>query len=362
MADNQAVGGQGMIRVKFMTKAPADHGRGEWLKRFPGNRPFFGNCAFVFDPHCDSYDWLVVYDDLPMAGGRRRKHWEEALHCPRGRTILITTEPSTIKPYGQGFMQQFGYILTSQEPWCVRHPGAIFSQPGLIWFYGNHGDGASYDYLCSHWPEEKQYDLSTVCSEKRQRHTLHNDRYRFTQRLKSDFPTMDVFGHGVRYIEDKSEALDPYRYHLAIENHIAPHHWTEKLSDCFLGMSLPFYYGCPNVFEYFPEKSLIEIDIFKYDEAVERIRQALRDDEYSARLPALREARDLFLKRYCTFALLSAVIEERHSAASSPASGTEVILSRHAWRQASPVHQLSFALEKSYFRMRHSLFRLFKHP
>ena len=49
--------------------------------------------------------------------------------------------------------------------------------------------------------------------------------------------------------------------HIAVENHIAPHHWTEKLSDSFLGYCLPFYIGCPNAADYFPEQSFIGLDI-----------------------------------------------------------------------------------------------------
>jgi hypothetical protein len=34
----------------------------------------------------------------------------------------------------------------------------------------------------------------------------------------------------VRYVERKNDALDPYRYHVVVENHRCPHHWTEKLA------------------------------------------------------------------------------------------------------------------------------------
>jgi len=348
------------IRVKFMTKAPVDHDRSEWLKRFPGSRPVWGRCEYIFDQEATDYDWVVVYDDLPARAGGPRKHWEEVLACPRAHTMLITTEPSSIKPYGQGFLRQFGHVLTSQESWCIRHPGAIFSQAGLIWFYGNHGEGASHDYLRSHLPVEKTRDIATVCSSKQQKHTLHNDRYRFTQRLKADLPEMDVFGHGVRFIEDKSEALDAYRYHLAIENHICEHHWTEKLSDCYLGMSLPIYYGCPNIADYFPEESYLEIDLFNYDASLATIQKAIVDDEYSQRLSAIKEARRLFLEDYCTFALISRLVETRHDPGRI-VDPEATILSRHAWRNASVSNQLSFVWEKSYFRVRHSLFQKFKH-
>jgi len=41
-------------------------------------------------------------------------------------------------------------------------------------------------------------------------------------------------------MNDKAAALDPYQYHIAIENHVFTHHMTEKLPDAFLGYTLPF--------------------------------------------------------------------------------------------------------------------------
>jgi hypothetical protein len=344
------------IRVKFLAKSQPHRDYSNWLKRFPGGVPKWGRCEFVFEQDAREYDWLVVYDDLPPREGERFTMWEELLPCPRAQTLLVMTEPSTIKVYGRGYVRQFGAVLTSQEPWIVRHPGAVFSQTGLVWFYGVPTGRASYDSIVAHPPEEKDANISTVCSSKQQRRTLHRLRFEFTQKLRAAVPELDVFGHGVRFIEDKAEALDRYRYHVAIENHICRHHWTEKLSDCFLGLCLPLYHGCPNVADYFPEESFIPIDITDFPSALETIMKTVRDREYEKRLPALREARRLVLEQYSLFPLVSGLIEERTPggpARISPADTPETILSRHAWRRRSPLHALSFGLEKAAVSLRH---------
>ena len=41
-----------------------------------------GRYEFVYDPACRDYDWLVVFDELPVAC--------EELACPREHTILCT--------------------------------------------------------------------------------------------------------------------------------------------------------------------------------------------------------------------------------------------------------------------------------
>jgi hypothetical protein len=335
------------IQVKFLTKSKPNDEFRAWHGRFPGGIPLRGSCHFSFDRDERNYDWLVVYDDLPSVSGERFTLWEEALACPRAQTLLITTEPSTIKIYGKVFLRQFGHVLTSQEPWIVRHPGAIFSQTGLIWFYGGCGPKGSYDYISAHSPLDKSCDISTVCSSKQQKHTLHNARFEFTQKLKAVLPSLDIFGHGVRFIDDKADALDTYRYHVAIENHVCPHHWTEKLSDAFLGSCLPFYHGCPNAADYFPEESFIPINIHDFGESAERICKAIRDREYEKRLPAILESRRLVLDTYSLFPLLSRLIAERHPAlppAADPPGQT--ILSRHALRRRHPGSAVSLGLEK----------------
>lgn len=342
------------VRVKFFLKS-VNLSEGERLARcFPTGIPQWGNCKFTFDQDSNDYDWLVVYDDLPSVAGERHSLRCERLSCDPYRTLFITAEPSTIKTYASRFLGQFGHVLTSQEPWALRHPNAIFSQPALIWFYGRHDPSITYDRMLSTAPVSKTALLSTVCSSKQQTHTLHKARYQFTQKLKSVIPDMDIFGHGVRPIKDKSEAVDAYRYHLAIENHVCRHHWTEKLADALLGHCLPLYHGCPNVFDYFPEESLIPIDIGKPDDAIEIIQRAVRDSEYEKRVKAISEARRLVLEKYGIFAVVSKLVSELHSKKTESNNANQgLILSRRAHRMNNISNMMTYLAEMFMNRIRH---------
>ena len=270
--------------------------------------------AFTFDPEARDYDWLAVYENLPPTGDERRPMRVEPLACAPENTVLFTTEPSGIKIYGRAFTRQFGHVVTSQEPFALRHPGRIWSQAGLRWFYGDSSRHLmTADEIRNHFPQ-KTRALGTVCSTKRQGHTLHRLRYDFTQAMAARLPGMDVFGRGHRPIDDKAESIDPYKYHLAIENHLAPHHFTEKLADAFLGLSLPFYFGAPNAADYFPAESFIPIDIRKPDEAFRIMSEAMAGGEYEKRLPAIREARRRVLEDHNIFTLLADVIERNGTA------------------------------------------------
>jgi len=330
-----------LIKVMFLGKDPVE----SWIRQFPGKITKWGNCEFFFETNQNEYDWLVVYNDLPDSVN------DEKFLCRQEHTLLVTTEPASIKCYGQSFTSQFGHVLTSQPEWALIHPGRIYSQPALQWFYGrNDKDYISYDEMLSSPSLDKTKTIATVCSNKKQRHTLHNQRYHFVQKLKKMLPELDVFGHGVRAMDDKAEALNPYKYHIAIENFIGEHHWTEKLSDPFLGCCLPFYCGCPNTADYFPPESFIALDIRDPARAAQIIREAIANGEYERRLPAILEARRLVLEKYNLFAVLSSIIENCHDPSLTVSSRYEV-LSRRLLRRRKPSVAVRDFLEKSKVRI-----------
>lgn len=341
------------IKIKFLSKYKPGHDGEGWLKMFPSNTPRWGNCYFIFDRHCRDYDWLVVYDDLPSVAGERHPLWEEALACNPRHTLLITTEPSSIKVYGKAYLKQYQWVLSSQESWALgHHPGQIFEQPALIWFYADTPPRCDYDTILSHVPTAKTLDVSTVCSSKRQGNTLHRTRYDFTQALKALLPQLDIYGHGVRPLVDKADALDDYRYHLAIENFSGPHHWTEKLSDAFLGGCLPFYYGCTNLNDYFPADSFVLIDINDPEKTAKLLQQAIQENWYEKRLPAILQSRRLVLEKYGTIATITRLVNKRHSASESRSVDQKTTIKSRRRTNKNPINAIHYLLEKQINRLK----------
>ncbi|RKX47709.1 MAG: glycosyltransferase [Verrucomicrobia bacterium] len=335
------------IRVKFFSPSP------QWLRMFPGREPVWGNCRFIFNQDEQHYDWLVVYGDLHTHRGERITATRVKLQCPPEHTLLITTEPSSITTYGSDFLNQFGYVLTGQEDWAIKHPGKIHSQPALRWFYGNAREcenSLDYDFMKANPPESKSMIISTVCSTKAQKHTMHYKRAQFIERMCKALPEMDRFGRGIKEVNDKAETLDAYRYHIAIENHVCDHWWTEKLSDAFLGMTLPFYHGAPNASEYFPKDSFIPINIFDFEASLKTIRSAIDNNEFEKRLPLIREARSLVLEKYNIFAVLSELIAQHHSIEANPESD-RYLYPRRLLRR-NPIIAIRVGLEKTAMRIK----------
>jgi hypothetical protein len=289
------------IKVKLLNRSSLANEESVFKKQSPKSEAKWGSCSFTFNPLAKEYDWLVIIDDMPKIIPNRT----EQLSCPKENTILVTTEPTSITRYGRAFAKQFNYLITNQDEKVLPHPNAIRSQTGMLWFYGK-----DYDSIVSVKHPNKTKKISTVCSNKQQGHTLHKLRYEFTKIMEERIPELERFGRGFKWIETKAEAIDDYEFHVAIENQYAPHVWTEKLADPFLGYAVPIYYGCPNVYDYFPEDSLILIDIYDVEGSIEKIKKVIAiPGEYERRLPAVKEARRRVIEEYNLLAMINTIVE-----------------------------------------------------
>ena len=288
-----------MKKVKFLYKNSfKDYGQ-SWLRMLPNNRNQLNDCEFIFDADDVNYDWLIVYNNLP-------DDKKTLVSCPKENTIFITSEPSSISYYGKKFINQFGYVLTAQEEYALSHHNKIYQQPALRWFYeADLSKPTNLEQLKNNIPLRKNNLISTICSDKTSNFTLHKKRLRFLEYTKKQIPELIHYGRGFNQIIDKSEGLKSYKYHIVIENHVANHWWTEKLSDAFLGCTLPFYYGAPNINQYFSDKAIIKIDINKPKTAIQIIKSAIKNNEYEKRLNFILKARKKLIDEYSIFSVLS---------------------------------------------------------
>ncbi len=231
-------------------------------------------------------------------------------------TLFIAGEPLQKKVYPKRYYRQFGHVVDSHTE--SHHPHLHVSALGLNWHvgldrtYGGYRYG--YDFLSELRPTTKQNRISVVCSNasktegQRQRLALLNElKRRLGDRLVH-------FGRGFMPIDDKMEAILPYRYHLVLENCIQPNYWSEKLADAYLGWAFPVYLGCPNVAEYLPEEAFISINGMQV-EAVAQCIDALLDTPLSNfQQSALAEARQRILNIYNPFAWASFWAERLYQA------------------------------------------------
>ncbi len=311
-------------KIKIISRGSSNKEESLFKKQTMYNSGELNNCIFTFDASNSKYDWLVVIDDLPKVLPNRT----EVLKCPKENTILVTTEPSNITKYGKKFASQFQYLITNQDEKSLPHFNATRSQTGNVWFYGKR-----LDEIIEVKNPTKTKKISTVCSNKQQGHTIHKLRYEFTKIMEEQIFELDRFGRGFKWIETKAEAIDDYEFHVAIENQYAPNVWTEKLADAFLGYAVPIYYGCPNVFDYFPEDSIILIDIYDIDGSIKKIKEIISiPGEYERRLPAIREARRRVIEEYNLLSMIDKIVTNNSNGKKSEISMKNKIYNRRLMR------------------------------
>ncbi|MCH5285394.1 MAG: hypothetical protein J1E42_07325 [Akkermansiaceae bacterium] len=297
----------------------------------PGADFEWDGVRFVHDPACRRYDWLVVYDDMPKQSVGSICREVEPLACPPEQTILVTAEPPSIKLYPRCYTRQFGHVLTTHAPLYLPHPHRRYAEGSLRWMAGY---TRAEVLSMPEYPKSKL--LSTVCSSKAMRRTRHHERLGLIRHLSAHLPELEWYGWGMRPIKKKYHALNDYAFHIAIENYISPHHWTDKITDPLLALCLTFYAGDPLLTELLPEGSFIPIPLNDPDEALSIIHRTLTTPGvYEKHLPAIREARRLIITRYNLYSRCAGIIRSTPWRPGGGSSGGS-IAGRHHLRRSLP--------------------------
>ena len=146
----------------------------------------------------------------------------------------------------------------------------------------------------------------------------HKLRSQFIDYLKEQDFDFDHYGAGINWIPNKYDALLPYKYSIGIENSQSPFYCTEKIGDCYACLTMPIYWGCPNIAEYFPEESMILIDENDFSGSLETIKEAIRNDYYTKNFDAIVHARDLLVNELSLYPYICRMIEKYYKPTSKP--------------------------------------------
>lgn len=252
-----------------------------------------------FSHDLDDADWLVVAHLTT-----------EVLETtvPWSRRILVTGEPSPAVDIGSVNANQFGILIS---PYNI--PGYIGTwipnHGGLPWFFGRQTESLWQLKDLQELPVPKKTSTVSAVISTKVLHEGHRQRLRFVYRLQEVIgDRLHLYGRGIREVNDKADAILPHAYHLSLENVCEPNYWSEKISDAFLGYSLPLYAGCTNIENWFDPDSFVALKLDDLERSVEQVQQILESDLYSERLPAILQSRDRVLHHESLFHLLARAI------------------------------------------------------
>lgn len=267
------------------------------MRQTPGEKGIWDEIQFTLDP-VEECDFLIMLNN--------RMRTDIHVKCPQKNVWAIMQEP-----YEKGFTDwmiekhdSFAKVFTHHT--IPNNDKYIVSHPAIPWHVNK-----TFDELVSIHIPKKTKKLSWIVGDAMDL-PGHIKRWSFLKFIqKDDSLIIDLYGKAINFIEDKWDGLAPYRYSIAIENNSGSDCWTEKIADCFLAWSVPIYYGCTNIGNYFPKESFIEIDIDQPMLSLKKINRVLSEDDWEKRIPALEEARKLVLYRYQLFPHLSKIIHSR---------------------------------------------------
>jgi hypothetical protein len=139
----------------------------------------------------------------------------------------------------------------------------------------------------------KKYQLSFVMSQK---NFLpgHRMRHQFRDIILKERKYGILFPPSIP-MEEKYKLFEDSMFHIAIENTQNINYISEKIVDCFMSYTIPIYWGCPNIGDYFNTDGII---FFNSKEELEEILDNLTEEDYYKRLDAILENYEIANKKY----------------------------------------------------------------
>lgn len=253
-------------------------------------------------------DWLKI--DLPFPCEIHPCYPRAQPDPRRFRVLSHTAEPAPLKwdiEHVRANHQLFDLILTSDER-LLDLPNAQFLIFGDAWttaaperkefsisYLRSAGVGAQWD----------GYAMRASLWQVRHQVTVPK-RYWYSQRR----PPKDIEPTDVQYPAESKDLLFESMYSVIVENIREKHYFTEKILDAFQTYTVPVYFGCPNIADYFDARGMI---LFEDEhEFLARI-NALTARDYWDRLPYIEANRQASMAYKDGFARLKQAILDGHA-------------------------------------------------
>lgn len=270
------------------TESPSPQNQAPVPDLDPGRRsPLFDKQLGEGSIHSRYFRWdrdLAGYKHVFITDSRLKRHH---LHDDKVKYAWMVESPEIIAEkyaWVEQNAEYFKHIFTFRKSLLDIDPAKFkFVPGGSCWIkekdWGIH---------------EKSKLVSIIASDKNLT-SGHRLRLAIVQALGSQ---MDVYGRGINYIPDKIAGLRDYRFSFAVENTKEDYYFTEKLLDCFMTGTVPIYYGCPSIGQFFNLEGILTIDNLAEAEA---IRKDLSPELYQKMRPAILDNYARCLEQFLSY-------------------------------------------------------------
>lgn len=189
--------------------------------------------------------------------------WEDLKANKDSIKILYLCEPNEISKLNRKAVRnkkKFDYIFTHDEDVLRRCPNALLFPFGSSWI-------RNYKF------KRKPFAVSTVVGAKKRTkgHKLRLKLWKNQNQIT--IPKFFYLSHHAKgrlkninnnpLLGKVKNPMFDCQFHIAIEN-VRKNNWfTEKLIDCFRTKTVPVYWGCPNIGDFFNSDGILQINSLK---------------------------------------------------------------------------------------------------
>ena len=178
--------------------------------------------------------------------------------------IALLVEPRAIIPGTYSWMEEnygkFKYVFTFDSQ-LLKLPNAKL----LI-----------YGQITAEFPNDAKIKNISMVASNKDFCAGHINRQNVARALMDKIDTYGQF-KGDKYCDD-ADFLKDYKFNVAMENFSDGYYFTEKICNCFASRTVPIYWGCPNIGEYFDMDGIIYCRT--PNEVIAKVDMVLKDPEY----------------------------------------------------------------------------------
>ena len=201
--------------------------------------------------------------------------------------VVYLSECRSIHPfaYKQAAMAQdkFDYIFTHDKDLLARGPKFVQNVLGTSWVDDEHAQIYEKSKMLSHIASDKRWARG------------HNLRHIVGEAIKNRYKA-DYWGSAYRRFDLKTEALADYRFSITIMNAKHENYFTETLVDTFRCGTIPIFWGCDNIGDFFNVKGMLTLNT---GPELFEILNNLSEDLYLGMMPYIEENYETAKKYVC---------------------------------------------------------------
>jgi|10_taG_2_1085330.scaffolds.fasta_scaffold05438_6 hypothetical protein len=246
----------------------------------------FDTCSDGLEPQLFKWDRHITQDNDLVVFTDRHLHKHIVCNVNADKKVGLILEPRVIHPWAYDIIlhaeDYLDLILTFDETLLKRSDKYCKFTVGSCRF--------NKEEIRIH---EKNKLVSIIASNK----TIAPGHRLRHEVVKTFDNKIDAWGSGYKRFDNKIDALGDYFFSIAIMNEKVNNYFTEILTDVILSGTVPIFWGCDNIGDYFDKRGMF---VFNDLNQLKNILNIISKEKYLEMMPYIKKNHDLALEYIST--------------------------------------------------------------